>query len=112
MLDAVNRVFRRLMRKNESAVQYDESAELRPGREVYPPGNGPAVELHIIEGGRANAGDEDSAERDEQERADDAEAIEDFEKEAYLVSRRIRGADWHGLPRRRQGAPTCSTAIW
>ncbi len=98
VLDAVNRIFRRLMRADESTVQYDESAELRPGRAEYPPGNGPAFELHILEGGRANATDDEAPEQDSQQAADDADAIEEFEKEAYLVSQRIRelvGTDYH-----------------
>lgn len=73
ILDAVNRVFEKLMRPGQSLVAYDEKAALRPGM-AQPQGQ---VELHLIE-------------RSRDETAEDAEDIQNAEAEARFCARRIR----------------------
>ena len=73
VLDAVNRVFEKLMQPGQSPIVYDEKAALRPGM-AQPQG---AVELHLIE-------------RRQAEDAEDAEDMENAEAEAHFCARRIR----------------------
>ena len=73
ILDAVNRVFEKLMRPGQSAIPYDEKAALRPGMD-QPAGQ---AELHLIE-------------REIDETAEDAEDMENAEAEARFCVRRIR----------------------
>ena len=69
VLDAVNRVFEKLMQPGQSPIVYDEKAALRPGM-AQPQG---AVELHLIE-------------RKQAEDAEDAEDMEKAEAEARLCA--------------------------
>jgi len=73
VLHAVNRVFEKLMRPEQSAIAYDEKAALRPGM-PQPAGR---VELHLIE-------------RRMDEDAEDAEDMETAEAEARFCAQRIR----------------------
>ena len=73
ILDAVNRVFGKLMRPGLSSVEYDDKAALQSGMD-QPEG---AVELHLIE-------------REINEEAEDAEDVEKAEAEARFCARRIR----------------------
>lgn len=82
VLDAVNRVFEKLMAPGQSAVLYDEKAALRPGM-PQPAG---AVELHLIE-------------RKPGEDAEDGEDMDSAEAEARFCARRIRELMEHELYR-------------
>ena len=73
VLEAVNRVFEKLMQPGQSPIVYDEKAALRPGM-PQPKG---AVELHLIE-------------RKADEAAEDGEDMESAEAEARFCARRIR----------------------
>ncbi len=73
VLDAVNRVFEKLMRPGQSPIEYDEKAALRPGMD-QPRG---AVELHLIE-------------RKPGEDVEDDEDMETAEAEARFCAKRIR----------------------
>ena len=73
ILDAVNRVFEKLMQPGQSPIEYDEKAALRPGME-QPKG---AAELHLIE-------------KQPEEGAETAEDMENAETEARFCARRIR----------------------
>ncbi len=73
ILDAVNRVFEKLMRPGQSPIEYDDKAALRSGM-AQPKGN---VELHLIE-------------KKPGEDAEDAEDLEGAEAEARFCARRIR----------------------
>jgi len=84
LLTAINEIFKKLMRADETQIEYDRRAELRPGKE-YPPADGPVVELHLLDAGPKKGP------QPEQEPAtgDDAESFEKREKEALLIARRI-----------------------
>ena len=73
VLDAVNRVFEKLMVPGQSPIEYDENAALRPGMD-QPEGG---VELHLIE-------------KRPGEDAEDGEDMEAAEAEAWFCARRIR----------------------
>ena len=73
ILDAVNQVFRQLMRPGQSPIEYDEKAALRPGM-AQPKGQ---VELHLIE-------------KKPGEDAEETEDMESAEAEARFCARRIR----------------------
>ena len=73
VLDAVNRVFEKLMRPDQSPIEYDDKAALRPGMD-QPRGG---VELHLIE-------------READETAEETETLERAEAEARFCARRIR----------------------
>ncbi|MCL6580849.1 MAG: helicase-exonuclease AddAB subunit AddA, partial [Firmicutes bacterium] len=101
VLDAVNFVFRQLMRRDAAEVEYDRTAELVYAAEVYRTGPpDPPVEFHLIEGDQRLAGAE-------QEEADDTpgedsededlgaeelhvEDLNTVEREAYLAAHLIR----------------------
>ena len=87
ILEAVNRVFEKLMRPEQSAIEYDETAALRPGAE-QPAGS---VELHLIE-------------RDKAEDIEDGENIENAEAEARFCARRIRELMENELYQEKAGA--------
>lgn len=78
VLDAVNFVFRQVMRREAAEIEYDQAAELRYGAgPTYGPGGdaGPAVELHLLEGDvRGEAGSPGA--RDDVAAAPEAEAGE------------------------------------
>lgn len=95
VIDAVNRVFRELMRPGRGSIAYDESAQLRPGR-VDDPGAAPApVELHLVErrvSAQTESG-EPSAAEDREERSpgfDDPLRWNAAEREAYVIGMRIQ----------------------
>ena len=73
ILDAVNRVFEKLMQPGQSPIEYDEKAALRPGM-PQPQGQ---VELHLIE---KKPGPD----------AEEEEDMEAAEAEARFCARRIR----------------------
>ena len=73
VLDAVNRVFEKLMVPGQSPIDYDETAALRLGMD-QPRGQ---VELHLIE-------------KQSGEAAEEAEDMESAEAEARFCARRIR----------------------
>ncbi len=73
ILDAVNRVFEKLMGPGQSPIEYDEKAALRAGM-AQPAGQ---VELHLIE-------------KEPDGSAPDGEELENAEAEARLCARRIR----------------------
>ena len=90
ILDAVNRVFEKLMRPGQSPIAYDDTAALRPGM-AQPQGG---VELHLIERKQADpaeAEDDEEAEKSEgAETAESAEKLENAEAEARFCAKRIR----------------------
>lgn len=91
VLEAVNHVFRKLMRADEAGVQYDSAAELKPGRKDYPAAVEPAVEMHILGTGKVGSSQEEPSEQTSDDPAEDAaEQLQDREKEAYLVAGRIQ----------------------
>lgn len=49
ILEAVNVLFRQLMREGCGDIVYDDQAELRPGRDAHPNGAHQPVELHLLE---------------------------------------------------------------
>lgn len=71
VLDATNRIFRRLMRRSVTELDYLPEDELIPGRETE---NDPPVELYVLDS-------EDS---------DEGEPVKPLEAEAMLVVERIR----------------------
>lgn len=77
ILDAVNLLFRALMRFGSGDVDYDESAELRPARaDVAQAGPRRAVEFHILERtvtAKGNAPDVAHLESDQSELTDDGD---------------------------------------
>ena len=87
ILDAVNRVFEKLMQPGQSPIVYDDKAALQPGMD-QPKGG---VELHLIE--RRPTETAAAAEDEEEGKNEDAETVEDLENaeaEARLCARRIR----------------------
>jgi len=100
IIEAVNIVFRPLMRKSFGGSEYDESARLNCGA-VYPDTGGavtfdrPGVELHLLEPvtERTRQRQGDDREDNSVDRADGFE-LEGIEREAFLIGRRIR--QWMG----------------
>ena len=96
ILEAVNYVFRRLIREGLSDLVYDNAAELRPGRVVHSASTRHSVDLHLLEQSWRPAADdeENSEEPQEQERgvADrfDSARWTSIEREAFLIGSRIR----------------------
>ncbi|MEK7756358.1 MAG: hypothetical protein AAB385_04020, partial [Planctomycetota bacterium] len=98
ILEAVNFVFRRLMREGLSDLVYDNAAELRPGRVVNAASTRHPIDLHLLEQSwRPAADDEENGEdpqEQEQERgvADrcDSARWTSIEREAFLIGSRIR----------------------
>jgi len=104
VLDAVNFVFRQLMRRDAAEVDYDRAAELVYAAEVYRDGPpDPPVEFHLIEGDQRLAGTEpeeaDAHETSGEDAAEDeglgaeelhVEELDTVEREAYLAAHLIR----------------------
>ncbi len=99
ILDAVNILFRALMRESIGGIPYDKSAELAPGRQTDAAATKP-IELHLLDR-KFNADTPNHASAEPHEDADDDDAPdgatdnpadwEGIEREAYLVGRRIQG---------------------
>ena len=99
VIDAVNTVFERLMRKDFGGVAYDDDARLRAGRSVDPADKAgspadPKVELHVLErkwSDSSNDGDddEDAIERGPAALSNPAR-WSPIEREAYLIGLCIR----------------------
>jgi ATP-dependent helicase/nuclease subunit A len=90
ILTFVNSVFGKLMQEAESKIAYDDLAKLQPGRRDYPPLADPAVELHLLDGGRPSLRDEEPQTADEENDEDEVEAMAERQKEAYLIAGRIQ----------------------
>lgn len=88
IIDAANHLFRRLLTRNVGGIEYDTSAELRPGSAADAPvQNGPAsVELHLLERRLTAGGDSDTDFVDPHDPAEWSV----IEREAYVVAERIR----------------------
>lgn len=106
VLDAVNVIFRALMRGSFGGTDYDASAELRAGASYPADEQGsafanPAIEFHVLEPiTSATAVVEDEEENggtDSPYAPDDGgdEELEAVEREAYLIGRRIQR--WMGI---------------
>ncbi len=101
LLEAINGVFERLMRRRAAEIEYDESHRLAPGR-VFPTAGGDCfagapLELHLLPGKFDDDEEEGSRPPGDSERI---EPLERSEYEAILAARRIRelmGLD--GCPR-------------
>ncbi len=107
ILEAVNLVFRALMREGLGASVYDESAELRAGRTDIDRTPRVPIELHLIKQRPApepDDDDEDDSDGTEMEDADVGAATtspphlwSSIEREAYCIGRRIRELFSEGL---------------
>jgi len=101
VIDAVNLVFRPLMRPTFGGTAYDETAELRaaaayPDRAEGPAFGQPAIEMHLLEPVTATSSVRENGGTDDQNGdALDTEELEGIEREAFLIARRIRC--WMGL---------------
>jgi len=109
VLDAINLIFRPLMRPEFGGTAYDATAELRAGAAYPTEAAGPlfgrpAIEAHFIEPVTAATAREAADENDDDDPNDsrenaqddsDAEDLEGIEREAFLIGRRIR--HWMGL---------------
>jgi len=96
ILDAVNFVFRRLMREGIGDVVYDQAAELRPGRVVDAAPHPNHVELHLLEqswkpseDGEEEQNPEEPVEPGFADRSDSSRWTS-IEREAFLIGTRIR----------------------
>ena len=94
IIDAVNRVFRELMRPGRGSIPYDELAELRHGR-AEDGTSGLPVELHLIERRPAPPDDPHAAAASDnrEERSaglNDPARWNAAEREAYIIGKRIR----------------------
>ncbi len=98
ILEAVNTIFRQLMRPGCADIIYDEEAELRAGRLVDPPAVDPPVELHLLER-KWNDHDVDDAEpeRGVSDHSDPARWAP-IEREAYLIGSHISDLIASGEP--------------
>ncbi|MBN1346830.1 MAG: helicase-exonuclease AddAB subunit AddA [Phycisphaerae bacterium] len=93
VLDVVNVLFERIMKRRLSGLDYDEHARFVPGTE-YPkdaPGSfgKPAAEIHLIEKNLEDALPT-AGEEEESEAPESAAEWEVTEREAFLAGRRIR----------------------
>lgn len=90
VLDAVNAVFRPLMRRELGGIAYDQHAELRPPGPDTP--RGAVAELHILE--RDAEAEEGEGEADEREERHvdptDPTQWSGVEREGHLIAQRIR----------------------
>ncbi|MDT9724436.1 helicase-exonuclease AddAB subunit AddA [Xylanibacillus composti] len=107
VVDAVNFLFRQMMREQVAEIEYDESAELKYGHGFPQPAEGGqdlAVELLVVDreeeaaGSSGTASDEssDSESEDVQGADEDASELLAAQLEARIIARRIRqliGAD-------------------
>ena len=90
ILQAVNAVFRQLMREGCSDIVYDAEAELRPGRDLARGSPHHPVELHLLERSwRQDVGDDQEPERGVVDFTDPARWTP-IEREAFLIGSRIR----------------------
>ena len=82
IVEAVNFVFRQVMRSEAVELDYDEEAELRYAAAFYGPDGeaGPPVELHLLEGGVAAREAQDSSEEPSEEQAPEQAAGESGEE--------------------------------
>jgi len=98
ILEAVNYVFRRLMREGISGLVYDNAAELRPGRGILDASTRCPIEFHLLEKSRQPELDEEESgevkKEPEQERGVanpfDSSRWTSIEREAFLIGARIR----------------------
>jgi ATP-dependent helicase/nuclease subunit A len=98
ILEAVNYVFRRLMREGLSDLVYDQAAELRPGRVVNAASTRHPIEFHLLEKSWRSAADEEENGEEPQEPELERGVADRFdsarwtpiEREAYLIGSRIR----------------------
>ena len=88
IIDAVNHLFRRLLTRHVGEIEYDASAELRPGRaaDVAESREAPSVELHLLERRLTADGDAGAGFVDPQDPAEWSV----IEREAYVIAGRIR----------------------
>ena len=94
ILDFVNRLFSRIMTASFANIDYDKSAELRPGpaEESEPQEDatgGPLVEFHILD----EKSKDDAEAAEEQENADDEtgpDIVTSRRRQAAMIARRIR----------------------
>ena len=114
VLAAVNRVFEKLMRPGQSAIEYDDKAALRPGMD-QPKG---AVELHLIERkADASAGETEDMENAEAEARFCAKRIrelmenETYQEKAGAEPRRYRYGDFAILLRSMPNARTFARTL-
>lgn len=103
LLEAINEVFRLLMPRGAGAIEYDEEAELHPGR-TEPIEAAEPVELHLLEANwsdprpTSDENDDDDESTDVSTAADepptpisdDPEAWSAIEREGRLIGRRIQ----------------------
>ncbi len=105
ILDAVNTLFRALMRPEWGPIVYDADAELRAGRYDEPGRRRRAIEVHLLEkipSAMWRTDEDEVGEADEQDGeaekyagadyASDPSKWQSIEREAYLIGTRIR--DW------------------
>ncbi len=94
ILDAVNGVFRQLMREGLGDLVYDAAAELRPGRVIEPASPRQPVELHVLEQlWRPASDDEENGEEPSEAGiadASDPTRWTSIEREAFLIGSHIR----------------------
>ncbi len=110
VLEAINDVFRPLMRADFGGSDYDAEAELHAGA-TYPDDadgpvfNRPAVELHLLEpvteATRRHADEEDEA-GDASPGDADGDELEGIEREAHLIATRIQSWMGHGASGERR----------
>lgn len=86
LLESLNEIFRRLMTKAAAEIEYDQTHELRPMADYYPPPaeghlTGRPIELHVLPAGLARATSSDPN--------DDYTDFEQDEYEASVVANRI-----------------------
>jgi len=94
LLEVINGVFRRLMTRQGTEIEYDVSHELRPGL-AYPPAAqsfiGAPVELHLLsnDAGDHVADSEDADDPPDGSPGSDAAELDRTQREALFVARRI-----------------------
>ena len=88
IIDAVNHLFRRLLTRHVGGIEYDASAELRPGHTADAANSreAPSVELHLLERRLTVDGDVDTGFVDLHDPAEWSV----IEREAYVIAGRIR----------------------
>lgn len=98
LLEAINHIFSRLMKKDTCEIEYDESARLQPGRTLDPPDQKThPVEVHLIEKKVIITHEEENSDvdaTDDQQRGipnfNDPTRWTAIEREAYVIGSRIR----------------------
>lgn len=94
ILEAVNYVFRRLMREGLGDLVYDTAAELRPGRDVDSDFHRQPIEMHLLEQSwKPSPEDEENGEEPQElgvaDHTDSARWTS-IEREAFFIATRIR----------------------